>query len=71
MAKDKKNTPENLSTYEKTLIELESEGKIISIRGQDHLDLMQELNQGLPQFNREQKLQMHKAFEELRNNTIF
>jgi hypothetical protein len=70
MATDKKSIPQNLSTYEKLLIELESEGKIVPITGQDHLDLMQELNQGLPEFNRAQKLQTHKAFEELRNNIV-
>lgn len=59
------------STYEKLIEELKSEGKIQSLSGEEHLELMQELNKGMVEFSQEQKRQESKSFFELKNINLY
>ena len=62
---------DNKSTYEKLLEELEAAGNIQSLSGEDHLELMQELNKGMVEFELNQRLLQQKAEIEIRNIIIF
>jgi hypothetical protein len=56
---------ENKSTYEKMLEKLQEQGNIKSLSGEEHLELMRELNKGMEEFSIEQKRQQAKAQKEL------